>query len=310
MKTALLIVSAIAAFGLGGCGSSAAPAVVSFPIALRATSDDGQPLPGVTFKTSTKTLGATNAAGELRLRLRGREGQVLPVSTICPPDFKSPDESSRLRLTQAQRLTAAAAEPMTALAVVCTRNIRDVVVIVHAENGPDLPVLIDGHPAGVTDGDGNAHILVHPDRTARSLSLSLDTGATPQLRPQNPSRAFELTGRDAALLFKQELVRVVPSGDRLLALLRDDVSRIGSISTTAETLSIGKFHEKGPTWAQKIGVSLTIATGTQHLRVARRREGTDQVHPHDLRSQDEQKADRASLQRTLANRAHIPRPQG
>lgn len=41
------------------------------------------------------------------------------------------------------------------------------------------------------------------DRKARTLSASLDTSGRPELKPQKPSRVFELTERDAILIFDQ-----------------------------------------------------------------------------------------------------------
>jgi len=205
MKPRALLAALAFTSALQACGSTSTPAVdQSFALALRATSDDGQPLRGVTFATRSTTLGQTGAAGEVSLKIRGKEGQLVEISAACPNDLAAPEEASRLRLTRSRRLGATTAEP-TVLAVVCTRRSRDVVLVVHAENGPALPIVVDGNPTATTDADGNAHILVHLDRGIRSLNVSLDTAGSPQLRPQNPSRAYELTGHDTALLFQQEL---------------------------------------------------------------------------------------------------------
>jgi len=91
-------------------------------------------------------------------------------------------------------------------AAVCQRNVRDIVLVMRALGGADLPFQIDGKPAGNTDADGIAHVLVHSDRTPKSLNVSLDTSAHQELKPKNPSRTYELVGNDAVLVFDQALV--------------------------------------------------------------------------------------------------------
>ena len=48
-----------------------------------------------------------------------------------------------------------------------------------------------------------AHVLLQLDRDVRKVSVTLDTTEQPRLRPQNPSRTFELHGKDAILVMDQ-----------------------------------------------------------------------------------------------------------
>ena len=74
------------------------------------------------------------------------------------------------------------------------------------QGGAGLSLQIDGKPAGITDADGIAHVLVHAERNLKSLNVSLDTSAHQELKPKNPSRTYELAGNDAVLVFDQAIV--------------------------------------------------------------------------------------------------------
>src|SRR5690606_32601789 len=92
----------------------------------------------------------------------------------------------------------------------CTGKSRDVVLVVHAAGAAELPVLVDGKLASMTDAQGNAHVLVPVDRDVRSLSASLDTSSRSELKPANPSRVFELEGPDTVVIFTQHFTQVRP----------------------------------------------------------------------------------------------------
>lgn len=192
----------ILSFGAAvGC-SEAAPEKPPFSIRLSATSDEGQPLPGVSFSTGEKLVGTTPESGGFVVQLRGAEGATLPLQAKCPEQYESPLAGS-IRLTRVKALSGTP-EPLSFDAV-CSRKVRDVVVVVHAENGAGLPVSIDGEESGTTDEHGNAHVLVSVDREVKTLAVSLDTSEHERLRPQNPRRVFELDGHDAVALFHQPL---------------------------------------------------------------------------------------------------------
>ncbi|HXK18460.1 MAG TPA: hypothetical protein VNG33_11690, partial [Polyangiaceae bacterium] len=92
----------------------------------------------------------------------------------------------------------------------CQKRLSDVVVIVHADHGDSLPVLVDGKPVGVTDGDGVAHLLLRRPRSDKSLQLGLDTTNRTTLKPVNPSRTYQLSGRDAVVLFEPSFAVTAP----------------------------------------------------------------------------------------------------
>ncbi len=172
-----------------------------FEVSFGVATDDGAPLSEVKFATGQQSFGTTNETGRLSVRLRGTEGQTIPVQVTCPTGYASP-EAGTLKLTRTRGVDDTAPKPIP-FDVVCTRQTREVVVVVHAENGSKLPVSVGGKPLGVTDADGNAHVLVALQRDERSLSVEMDTSQQANLKPQNPSKVFELSGRDAVLVFDQ-----------------------------------------------------------------------------------------------------------
>lgn len=190
---ALLLASTV------GCGSKATDD--RFEISLRATSDDSAPLADVAFTTGKSNLGKTSSSGVINVRLRGTEGQTLPVSVTCPNGYESSGELSPLRLTRTRRVGEAVVQPL-AVEATCVRKLRDVVLVVRAESASNLPVHVDGKPAATTTG-GTAHLLLQLDRDVRQVSVTLDTTDQPKLRPQNPSRTFELHGKDTVLVMDQ-----------------------------------------------------------------------------------------------------------
>ncbi|HKY34646.1 MAG TPA: hypothetical protein VJN18_01795 [Polyangiaceae bacterium] len=191
-------------FCLSACAGSATTSASApgFEVTFRATGDDGMPLAGVKLDGAKKPLGATDRSGVLAARLHGVEGQVIAVKATCPESHASPEVLPPLRLSRTRALGSARPEPI-AYDVVCQKRIRQVVVVVKAERGKNLPVLFNGRPVATTDADGHAHALIEMDRTATSLRVDIDTTTDRSLLPQNPGRTFELHGNDAVLVLAQ-----------------------------------------------------------------------------------------------------------
>ncbi len=191
-------------FCLSGCAGSAttSESASGFEVAFRATADDGSDLAGVTLEAGKARVGATDSSGAFTTRLRGAEGQVVIVKASCPEGYVSPDLLPPLRLTRTRALGSARPEPI-AYNVLCEKRLRQVVVVVKAERGRNLPVSLNGKHVATTDLDGHAHALIEMDRTVTALRVDLDTTAEHSLFPQNPGRNFELHGRDAVLVFEQ-----------------------------------------------------------------------------------------------------------
>ena len=202
------IMGAIALVGLGnaGCsGTTSQPEGSRFTIEFQVTNDDGDALASAAITAGKWRLGTSGPGGVLKAELSGAEGQTLPILLECPDGFTGPDRPAQLRLTHTRRLNLNGYQPMHYEAV-CQRNVRDIVLVVRAQGGAGLSLQIDGKPAGITDADGIAHVLVRAERNLKSLNVSLDTSAHQELKPKNPSRTYELAGNDAVLVFDQALV--------------------------------------------------------------------------------------------------------
>jgi hypothetical protein len=179
-----------------------------FELSLRATSDDATPLANVEFETGKSRLGATDTSGTLTVRLRGVEGQTLPITFTCPTGYEPSEGARSIRLTHTRAVTEGSSQPLTVEAT-CVRKLRQVVVVVRSDNATDLPVLVDGKTTAIA-ADGTAHLLLELDRDVRAVTVALDTSTQPKLRPQNPSRTFDLHGKDAVLVMAQSFTSTKP----------------------------------------------------------------------------------------------------
>jgi len=183
-------------------GTDATSQGKSYNVVMRAISDEGQPVEGARFVQGDLAFGTSDAAGTVTSKIHGADGQILAVITTCPDGYLAPEAPAQLRLAEVRRLDSAEPAPIE-LEVVCTRKMRDIVLVVRTSQAPVLPVDVSGRTVGNTDALGQAHYQFQLDRSVGRMSVSLDTSQAPKLRPQNPSRVFELDGQDAVLLFEQ-----------------------------------------------------------------------------------------------------------
>jgi hypothetical protein len=218
MKTARTLFTAFACSALVACASSKPPSQ-PYRVELRAVTADGLPLAGVELSLNDKGAGTTGADGRLLRNVSGAEGVSLRVGAKCPAEFEPPAELPVVRLTRTKSIDAAKAQPLTA-EVRCAPTHRDVVVVVKAERGPRLPVLIDGKAVATTDDDGTAHVLLRRPPLENKVEVSLDTTSQTSLKPVSPSRTYELGGRDALVLFEQSFSVPTPKASRTTPVRR------------------------------------------------------------------------------------------
>lgn len=212
------VVKLIAVMGLAallGC-SSGKPAPVPFTIELRALTDDGAPLAGVAVSLGKKAAALTGVEGRVVQKVTGDEGSMLRVGVTCPVDYDPPAQLPAIRLTRTRTIDAREAQPLP-VQVRCERRQSDIVVVVKADRGSRLPVLIDGKPVTTTDDDGLAHVLLRRSRTEKKLDVALDTVGHATLKPVNPARTYDLNGRDAVILFEQTFAATPPAVARATA---------------------------------------------------------------------------------------------
>jgi hypothetical protein len=170
----------------------------TYPITVSVYGDARQPLAGVELFDQKTLLGKTAASGSVSLKLTGNEGSTVSLRVKCPATFKSPEKPVVVGL----RLMSPGS-PAPKFDAVCVPLVRTVVVGLRAENGPNLNIVRLNQLVGRTDEHGVAHVrlLVSP---GEQVALTLNTSASPLLRPQNPSLSFVAADRDEMLLLEHK----------------------------------------------------------------------------------------------------------
>jgi hypothetical protein len=204
----------LAAFVLAGSIGTAcsSPAVApGFTARFEITTDEPAPLAGASLSVGSQTVGITDSNGVLSVEVPGKQGDVLPVKLSCPGRFVDPGPVPALRLVSARKLGDAGGASMPVVWTgICTRAERQVALVVHSESRAGLPVLVEGTRSGVTDAGGNLHVLLTRPTSAMPLHVVLDTSGAPALRPQNPSRVFDLGKSDEIVVFDEKFVAAAP----------------------------------------------------------------------------------------------------
>jgi hypothetical protein len=167
----------------------------------------GQPLSGVQFYRSSRRLGTTGPSGAIDVDLPGQDGETADITVTCPPGFRPLREPIRVKL-RAFRGAEHGREQLDHR-ITCRPERRDVVVVVQAPGAKALPVLVDGERRGTTDADGIAHVFVQAEPSSM-LRVAVDTSRDPDLRPQNPSRPFQVADEDEVFVFATRLSRPAP----------------------------------------------------------------------------------------------------
>ena len=187
---------ALAFFG-AGCGD---PEPSVFAVHFSVKADDKLPIQNATILAKGKTVGATDSAGELAYRLKGFEGDRLPISLTCPDGYAASPAESMVILRSVQGLDGQSRLPITQN-LNCQPSKRDAVVLVHVGGqAASLPVAIDGAVVGQTDSLGFAHLHLRSDPGSR-FEVSLDTSSNDKLMPQNPKQAYQIEHKDEVFVF-------------------------------------------------------------------------------------------------------------
>jgi len=186
----------LAAAGIWSCGE-ASPAMQVVMLDLIVESDPGMPLEGVRIAVDGKPVGVSGGSGELRTSIAKELGSLVRIEHDCPEGYRDSMEPATLRLRDNRSLRQTSLATME-IALRCPPSKRIAVIVVRAQNGGGLPVLVDDRIVGRTNADGVAHVstLAAP---GTELDFRLDTSMQPLLAPRSPSRV--LTVPDAHELF-------------------------------------------------------------------------------------------------------------
>lgn len=202
------------ALSLTGC--DAPPLVHDYEVTLVVSGDPGTPLADVEVSQGSERIGRSGPDGTVHLLLRGREGRAVALRVQCPEGYRSPSEPISIVL---RRLGESGVHPEWR--VRCEPLLRSLVIAVRAEGGANLPVSILGREVARTDALGAAHVLVR-SAPEEAVELTLDTSASPGLRPHSPSARFEVPGHDDVAVFSQafEAARVAPNSRRTPRIIK------------------------------------------------------------------------------------------
>jgi hypothetical protein len=179
-----------------GCSSGAAQ-TSPLPVTIGVESDPGVPLGGAQIALSERAVGVTGSDGTVRLALGGREGQSFDLSIRCPEGYRSPETPVSVTL---RRLADPARVPLYKAS--CRPLLRNVVVAVTADHGPNLPVKYLGGEIARTDASGAAHILLRI-APGEQFTVTLDTSGkeAEALRPRSPVATFTVADHDEVFVF-------------------------------------------------------------------------------------------------------------
>jgi hypothetical protein len=154
-----------------------------YTFVVRVSAEPGRPLAGAQLSLKGKALGVSDADGSVNVRVRGHEGDVLPIEITCPAGHRTPAPVLVPLRRMGRDAEGHAVEPEFTAA--CAPLARSVVIAVRAENGPNLPLYYLGRELARTDASGAAHALLDV-ASEDVLELTLDTTEQPQLRPRSP----------------------------------------------------------------------------------------------------------------------------
>jgi hypothetical protein len=191
---ATLALSAVA------CGEQR-PEAHTYPVLVRALSDDGDPLADLEIEVSGALVGRTGADGSRLLRMAGQEGAQLLFEPRCPAGSHSRGEAPALRLR------TLAGGPPPEVEVVCGRDKRMAALVVNTQGFGNLPVLVHDREVARTDATGTAHVLLEGSPST-PMRVVLDTSSLPRVVPPSPHQDLQIGKRDAIVVFAPELTEI------------------------------------------------------------------------------------------------------
>jgi hypothetical protein len=177
-----------------------APPPPTFPVMIRVESDPGVPMPGAQLTRKDQPLGVTGPDGKFSAVLQGTEGDVQEVKVVCPQGFESPTRPIQISL---RRLSENRPAEYSAY---CPPNVRRVVVVIRAENGPFIPIVHLNQVIGRTDASGAATFLanVKPNDQLEFTLLTSNDETFKRHHPQDPKVGYLVQPQDEVVVLTQE----------------------------------------------------------------------------------------------------------
>ena len=193
----LSVVSAVVLASCKGPVRSTRLVAVSFVV----ESDPGVRLPRARVTVDGDPAGESDSNGIVQTKIRAVPGQRLMIQHQCPAGHAAPSEHRVLRLRRFEGLDGFEPPPME-ITLRCVPTERIAAFVIKAENGPDLPVLLNGESVARTNGSGIAHFSTR-HAAGTDFKVVLDTRDHPHLLPQLPTRLFTLTDAEEIFVFEE-----------------------------------------------------------------------------------------------------------
>ena len=191
-----------------GCSASLQEAALTtFELRCLVKNGQSQPLADAKLTVQNRSIGTTDALGNLSVVLSGREGQEIPISFECPKGYHGVSLPNSVKLTKTRGLGESESRPWTMIEAICESDKRDVIVIVQSNGVSGLPIRVGTQSVGVTDAQGNAQVLVRIDREHTGIEVGIDTETQPELLPKNPSRTFSIGHNDSIIVYTEKLAK-------------------------------------------------------------------------------------------------------
>lgn len=200
MSLSHCLVTVLSVAALASCErppNAARPFAVIFVV----ESDPGVPLRRTHVSVDGDSVGESDSNGLVRTKIHGVPGQRLRIKHDCPGGYDAPSEPKILRLRRFQGIDGSDPAALE-ITLRCEPRKRLAAFIVRAQNGPDLPILLNGERAARTNGSGVAHFSTR-GATGTDYTVELDTRVHPQLLPQFPTHLFTQPDADEIFVLNQ-----------------------------------------------------------------------------------------------------------
>ncbi len=198
---------ALFALGLLACADKETDAI-EFRLNINAVDDRGGAITGIAVRVGETRIGKTAENGELRAIVKAFDGQVFDFLATCPDDYSSEDIPKKVVFRDTRGLEGMQSQTMN-FEIRCVRDKRVVAVLVHADGHSGMPVLVDGVPSGVTDGQGYAHLRLDV-KPHTQFEVSLDSSHSPELLPGSPRQLMTVGEEDSLFIFDPAFTRAPP----------------------------------------------------------------------------------------------------
>ena len=181
--------------------------MVSVSLQITVQADPGVGLSDVPVRIDGELRGQTDADGALRATVSGSPGRFVTVAADCPKGHRQPEERSRIRL----RRYGSSDDLPVVVDLRCRPLVRVAVFVVRANNGPGVPVVVNGEHVATTNTAGVAH-FARSGSPGTEYIVQLDASEHPSLLPQSASMLVSLPDFDELFVFERTFQSVRSTG--------------------------------------------------------------------------------------------------